>query len=40
MQKLFMKKREKEKDLKKWTSVRDVENNGYLDVHLKEKRDE
>ena len=42
MQKLFIKKEEegkKEKEMKKWTSVRDIENNGYLDAHL-EKREE
>ena len=37
MQKLFIK--EKKKVLKKWTSVQDIENNGYLDARLK-KRDE
>ena len=37
MQKLFIKKRKKE--LKKWTSVRDMENNGYSDVHLKRKKE-
>jgi len=30
---------EKKKVLKKWTSVRDIENNGYSDAGLK-KRDE
>ena len=25
---------------KKWTSVRDILNNGYLDAHLEKKRDE
>ena len=35
MQKLFM----KIKVLKKWTSVQDIENNGYLDAHPK-KREE
>jgi hypothetical protein len=25
---------------KKWTSVRDIENNGYLDARLKKKREE
>ena len=39
MQKLFIKKREKR--VKKWTSVRDIENNRYSDAHLKrKKRDE
>ena len=33
MQKLFMKR----KSIKKWTSVRDIENNGYLYAHLKKK---
>ena len=39
MQKLFIKKREKKgkKDWKKWTSVRDIENNGYSDAYLKKK---
>ena len=37
MQELFIK--EKEKELKKWTSVRDIENNGYSDDLLK-KREE
>ena len=35
MQKLFIK--EKKKVLKKWTSVQDIENNGYLDARLKKK---
>ena len=35
MQKLFIKK--KEKKLKKWTSVRDIDNNGYSDARLKKK---
>ena len=34
MQKLFIKKERK----KKWTSVQDMENNGYSDTHLKKKR--
>jgi hypothetical protein len=34
---LFIK--EKEKYWKKWTSVRDIENNGYLDARLKEKKE-
>ena len=33
MQKLFIKKRKRE--LKKWTSVRDIKNNGYSDAYLK-----
>ena len=44
MQKIFIKKKEKRKrkkrDEKKWTSVRDIENNGYLDAHLKKKEEE
>ena len=35
MQKLFIKK--KKKELKKWISVRDSENNGYSDAHLKKE---
>ena len=35
MQKLFIKK--KEKRLKKWTSVRDIENNGYYDACQKKE---
>ena len=31
-------KRKKEKVLKKWTSVRDIENNGYSDARLKKER--
>ena len=38
MQKLFIKKRKKE--LKKWTSVRDIENNGYSDARLKKEKKE
>ena len=34
MQKLFIKKRKK---VEKWTSVRDIENNGYLDARLKKR---
>ena len=34
MQKLFIKKKEK------WTSVRDIENNGNSDARLKKERDE
>jgi hypothetical protein len=34
--KLFKKRRKKK--LKKWTSVRDIENNGYLDARLKKKK--
>ena len=31
-------KREKQKrDGKKWTNVQDIENNGYLDAHLKKR---
>ena len=36
MQKLFIK--EKESIGKKWTSVRDIENNGYSDARLKRKK--
>ena len=36
MQKLFIKK----EDEKKWTSVRDIENNGYFDARLKKGKDE
>jgi hypothetical protein len=40
MQKLCMKKEKEKKGVeKKWTSVRDIENNRYLDARLK-KRDE
>ena len=35
MQKLFIKKELR----KEWTSVRDIENNGYLDARLKKERD-
>ena len=38
MQKLFIKKEEK-KLRKKWTSVRDIENNGYSDARLKKKKE-
>ena len=41
MQKLFIKKEEekKKKELrKKWTNVRDIENNGYSDARLKKRR--
>ena len=38
MQKLFIKK--EKKDEKKWTSVRDIENNGYLDARHEKKRKE
>jgi hypothetical protein len=34
------KKRKKRELRKKWTSVRDIENNGYLDARLKKKREE
>ena len=37
MQKLFIKKRKKKKRWKKWTSVRDIENNGYLDAPVKKR---
>jgi hypothetical protein len=37
MQKLFIKKEKKDK--KKWTSVRDIKNNGYSDAHLKRKKE-
>ena len=39
MQKLFKKEKEKKVE-KKWTSVRDIENNGYSDACLKKRRDE
>ena len=35
--KFIHKKREKKKVLKKWISVRDIENNGYLDACLKKE---
>ena len=41
MQKLFIKKEEEKKKKglrKKWTNVRDIENNGYSDARLKEKK--
>ena len=39
MQKLFIKiMMKKEKNWKKWTSVRDIENNGYSDAHLKKEK--
>ena len=41
--KFIHKKEEKEKKKKvekKWTSVRDIENNGYSDACLKKRRDE
>ena len=32
-------KKERKKDMrKKWTSVQDIENNGYLDARLEKKR--
>ena len=37
MQKLFIKK-EKNELRKKWTSVQDIENNGYLDARLKKEK--
>jgi hypothetical protein len=37
MQKLFIKK--KKKKVKKWTSVRDIKNNEYLDARLKKRRE-
>jgi hypothetical protein len=37
MQKLFKKSREK-KRVKKWTSVQDIENNGYSNARLKKGR--
>ena len=42
MQKLFIKKEEKKekKVEKKWTSVQDIENNGYLDARLKKEKKE
>ena len=36
MQKLFIKKERKKE--RKWTSVQDIENNGYSDARLKKKR--
>ena len=39
MQKLFIKERRRKKSIEKWTSVRDIKNNGYLDARLKKKRD-
>ena len=38
MQKLFMKKKKKVLR-KKWTSVQDIENNGYSDACLKKKKE-
>ena len=39
MQKLFKKRERKEKKVeKKWTSVRDILNNGYSDARLKKER--
>ena len=37
MQKLFIKKKKKNKVEKKWTNVWDIQNNGYLDAHLKKE---
>ena len=42
MQNLFIKKEEKERKIKKrhekkWTSVRHIENNRYLDARLKKR---
>ena len=31
-------RREKEKEMKKWTSVQDIENNGYSDARQKKER--
>ena len=39
MQKLFIKKEKKKRIGKKWTSVRDIKNNGHLDAHLKNERE-
>jgi hypothetical protein len=43
MQKLFIKKEKKKKRekkvKKKWTSVQDIENNGYTDACLKRKKE-
>ena len=36
--KVIHKKEENKRIGKKWTSVRDIENNGYLDAHLKKER--
>ena len=32
-------KKRRRKKMKKWTSVRDIENNGYLDAHLKKRNE-
>ena len=40
MQKLFIKKERKKELRNKWTSVQDIENNGYSDVRLKKEKDE
>jgi hypothetical protein len=34
---IHKKRKEKKKVEKKWTSVRDIQNNGYLDARLKKK---
>jgi hypothetical protein len=38
MQKLFIKKRKK-KRIEKWTSVRDIQNNGYSVARPKKRRE-
>jgi hypothetical protein len=38
IQKLFKKVKKKRREFKKWTSVRDIENNRYLDARLKRKK--
>jgi hypothetical protein len=40
MKKKRKEKKRKKRVLKKWTSVRDIQNNGYSDARLKEKRKE
>jgi hypothetical protein len=40
MQKLFIKKEEKKLRKNRHKSVQDIENNGYLDAHLKKRRKE
>ena len=37
MQKLFIKR---EREMKKWTSVQDIENNGYSDARQKKRKKE
>ena len=40
MQKLFIKKREKEKNWKNGQATKILKNNGYLGAHMKKERDE